>query len=192
MLLNHLIFFGCWALFYTIHSLLASNGFKNKTPLNPRAYRLVYSIFSTLSFGFILLLGASIYSGFVLPPSPATTYFGLMIATFGLFVIKRSFRNYSLRVFLGFKKETSSKLTLKKDKLQSKIRHPLYTGTILLFLGYFIYNPLLVNLISLVALLAYLPFGIRLEEKKLIQQFGDEYLQYKKDTPALFPKIKFS
>lgn len=192
MLVNHLIFFGCWVLFYTIHSLLASNGFKSKIPLNQRAYRLVYSLFSTLSFAFILLLGASIYSGFVLPPNPATTYFGLMIATFGLFVLKRAFRNYGLRVFLGLKKETSSDQTLKKDKLQSKIRHPLYTGTILLFLGYFIYNPLLVNLISLVALLAYLPFGIRLEEKKLIQQFGDEYLQYKKDIPALFPKIKFS
>ena len=192
MLLNHLIFFGCWALFYTIHSLLASNGIKSKVALNPTTYRLIYSLFSTLSFAFILLLGASIYSAFVLPPSPITTYIGLMLATFGLFVIKRSFRNYSLRVFLGLKKESQSDQTLKKDKLQSKIRHPLYTGTILLFLGYFIYNPLLVNLVSLVALLAYLPFGIRLEEKKLIQQFGDEYLQYKKDTPALIPKIKFS
>jgi len=192
MLLNHLIFFGCWALFYTTHSLLASSGFKNKIPLNPTAYRLVYSAFSTLSFAFILLLGASIYSGFILPPSPVTTYLGLMMATFGLFVIKRSFRNYSLLVFLGLKKETASEQTLKKDKLQSKVRHPLYTGTILLFLGYFIYNPLLVNLISFAALLIYLPFGIRLEEKKLIQQFGEEYLQYKKNTPALFPKIKFS
>ena len=192
MLLNHLIFLGCWALFYTIHSLLASNGFKSKVALNPTTYRLIYSLFSTLSFAFILLLGASIYSAFILPPSPITTYIGLMLATFGLFVIKRSFRNYSLQVFLGLKKESQSDQKLKKDKLQSKIRYPLYTGTILLFLGYFIYNPLLVNLVSLVALLAYLPFGIRLEEKKLIQQFGDEYLEYKKSTPALFPKIKFS
>lgn len=190
MLLNHLIFFCCWALFYAIHSLLASTGVKTKISLNQRTYRLAYSTFSILSFTIILLLGASIYSGFVLPPSPITTYVGLMIATFGLFVIKRSFRNYSLRVFLGLKKESPSDQILKKDKLQSKIRHPLYTGTILLFLGYFIYNPLLVNLISLIALLAYLPIGIRLEEKKLIQQFGEEYLRYKEDIPALFPKIK--
>tara|TARA_R100000005_G_C5004045_1_gene213016 strand:- start:1386 stop:1961 length:576 start_codon:yes stop_codon:yes gene_type:complete len=190
MLLNHLIFFSCWVLFYTIHSLLASDSVKSKVPLKQSTYRLIYSGFSILSFAFILLLGASIYSGFVLPPSPATTYVGLMIATFGLFVIKRSFRNYSIRVFLGLRKETQSDRILKKDKLQSKIRHPLYTGTILLFLGYFIYNPLLVNLISLVALITYLPFGIRLEEKKLIQQFGEEYLKYKRDIPALFPKIK--
>ncbi|MGW8121493.1 methyltransferase family protein [Roseivirga echinicomitans] len=191
MLINHLIFFGCWVLFYTAHSLFASNGFKDKVPLSPRTYRLIYSTFSTIAFAFILLLGASIYSAFVLAPNPITTYFGLMLATLGLFVIKRSFRNYNLRVFLGFKKETPSDQSLKKDKLQSKIRHPLYAGTILLFLGYFIYNPLLINLVSLAALIAYLPFGIRLEEKKLIQQFGDEYLQYKKDTPSLFPQIKF-
>lgn len=190
MLIDHLIFFSCWALFYTLHSLFATNKLKDKVRIRPRVYRLIYSIFSTIGLGFILFLGASIYSTFLFPPLPAMLYIGLVLATFGLFVIKRGFRNYSFSVFTGFKKEEKEKQILHKDKLQSKMRHPLYTGTLMLFLGYFIYNPLLINLISLTALIIYLPIGIKLEEKKLIEQFGDEYVQYKRETPALFPKLK--
>ena len=105
-------------------------------------------------------------------------------------MIKRGFRNYSLRVFLGLKKEEASETALKTDKLQGKIRHPFYSGTILIFLGYFIYNPLLVNLISLIALLLYLPIGIYFEEKKLIEIHGKAYLKYKEVVPALPPKFR--
>jgi methanethiol S-methyltransferase len=190
MILNHILFFGCWVVFYFLHSLLLSNMVKAKQPFGSKTYRLIYSIFSTLTFGFTLLLGASIYSGFVLPPSQMTFAIGLLIASFGFFVMKRAFRNYSLRVFLGFKKEEKTDNSLKTDKLQGKIRHPLYSGTILLFFGYFIYNPLLVNLISLVALLIYLPIGIYLEEKKLVEIHGKAYLKYKEEVPALIPKIR--
>ena len=190
MLLNHLIFFSCWILFYALHSLLAANQTKSKIGLKPKTYRLIYSLFSTLGLGFILILGASTYSFFLFPPLPAMLYVGLVLATFGLFVIKRAFRNYSFKVFIGLEQESPENQALKKDSLQSKIRHPLYTGTLMLFLGYFIYNPLLINFLSLVALIIYLPIGIRLEEKKLIEQFGKEYLDYKKSTPALFPRFK--
>lgn len=190
MILNHILFFGCWVVFYSLHSLLLSNKVKAKQPFGPKTYRLIYSIFSTLTFGFTLLLGASIYSGFVLPPNQTTFAIGLLIASLGFFVIKRGFRNYSLRVFLGLKKEDASETALKTDKLQGKIRHPLYSGTILIFLGYFIYNPLLVNLISLIALLIYLPIGIYFEEKKLIEIHGKAYLKYKEEVPALLPKFR--
>jgi protein-S-isoprenylcysteine O-methyltransferase Ste14 len=142
-----------------------------------------------VTFGFILILGASMYSGFVIPPSQVTFSIGLLIASFGFFVIKRAFRNYSFKAFFGFKKEDDKSTALKTDKLQGKIRHPLYTGTILIFFGYFIYNPLLINLLSLIALLLYLPIGIYLEEKKLIAFHGMEYIKYKDKVPALIPKL---
>ena len=37
--------------------------------------------------------------------------------------------------------------------------------------------------------LVYLPIGIRLEEHKLIAQFGEEYRRYRREVPALFPKL---
>ncbi len=185
--MDHLIFFACWVGFYTLHSLLAANKVKKALGLNPKIYRLVYSLFSTFSLGVILLYGASLTSPLFLYPNPISFGLGLLTATYGIFIIKRAFRNYSFREFMGFKKETVAEL--KTTGLQARMRHPLYTGTILLVVGYALFNPLIVNFISLLALSIYLPFGIRYEEKKLIRIFGDQYIEYKNSVPALFPKI---
>lgn len=185
MLITHLMFFGLWAVYYTLHSLLALNSVKAKVPLSPRAYRLLYSAFAGLGLLFILFFGASLESTPIIATSPTTTYLGLILAGTGVLLIKRAFRNYSFRGFLGFKKEDTDKL--QTTGIQSRMRHPLYTGTILLVAGYLIFNPLMVNLVSFVSLMIYLPFGIKLEEKKLIQQFGKAYEKYQKQVPSLFP-----
>lgn len=186
--MDHLIFFGAWMLFYGLHSLLASTYLKSKIGLNPTLYRLIYSLFSMVSLAVVLVLGAVIYSPLIIYPNPVTFGLGLLTAAYGIFIIKRAFRNYSFREFMGFKRESNS--ALKTNGIQSRVRHPLYTGTLLLVLGYVLYNPLLVNFISLLSLLIYLPLGIKWEEKKLIGIFGQEYLDYKNEVPALFPKIR--
>jgi protein-S-isoprenylcysteine O-methyltransferase Ste14 len=135
----------------------------------------------------ILLFGASIYSPLFIPPNPISFGLGMFLAAYGIFIVKRAFRNYGFKEFIGLRKEGEH--ILKISGLQSKIRHPLYTGTLLLVIGYVLFNPLMINLVSLVALLIYLPFGIRFEEKKLIEMFGSEYLNYKKSVPALVPRI---
>lgn len=187
MLIDHLVFFGCWIVYYGLHSVFASSWMKDKLSLNTTVYRFFYSAFSTLGLATILLFGASIYSPLFIPPNPITFGLGLFLAAYGIFIVKRAFRNYGFREFVGFKKE--GKAILKITGLQSKIRHPLYTGTLLLVLGYVLFNPLLVNLISLISVIIYLPFGIHFEERKLIQMFGSEYLDYKKSVPALFPRF---
>jgi protein-S-isoprenylcysteine O-methyltransferase Ste14 len=184
MLTTHLIFFGLWAIYYALHSILALDSIKSSVPFSARVYRLLYSTFAGLGLLFVLFFGASLESAFLIAPGNNTTYIGLILAGAGVLLIKRAFRKYSFRGFLGFKKEES---TLQTTGLQARMRHPLYTGTILLVLGYFIFNPLMVNLVSLVSLLIYLPFGIRLEEKKLIKQFGQAYIKYRQQVPALFP-----
>ncbi len=45
----------------------------------------------------------------------------------------------------------------------------------------------MINLTTLISLFVYLPFGIWLEEKKLIRHFGQAYLDYRQKVPALFP-----
>jgi len=187
MLNDHLIFFACWIAYYALHSALASTWMKSKLSLNATIYRFLFSTFSTLGLMAILLFGASIYSPLFIPSNPISFGLGMFLAAYGIFIVKRAFRNYSFTTFIGLKKEGTP--ALKIDGLQSKIRHPLYTGTLLLVLGYVLFNPLLVNLISLIAVLIYLPFGIHYEEKKLIQLFGSEYMDYKKSVPALVPRF---
>lgn len=189
MWLDHTVLFMSWMVFYALHSLFASDKVKQKLGFSPRAHRLVYNFIALITFGAVLLIGAIIYSPLLILPGSFTFYAGLMIAAFGVFVVKRAFRNYSTMAFLGFKKEDSS--GLKTSGIQSKVRHPLYSGTLLVFLGYFIHNPLLSSFITLLALVVYLPFGIFLEERKLIKQFGQEYLDYKANVPAILPKITF-
>lgn len=185
MLITHLTFFGLWAVYYFLHSFLALNSVKAKVPLSTQAYRLLYSAFSGLGLLFVLFFGASLESSFIIAPSETTTYLGLILAGTGVLLVKRAFRSYSFRGFLGFKKEDDN--TLHTSGLQGRMRHPLYTGTVLLVAGYLIFNPLLVNLVTFASLMIYLPIGIKLEEKKLLNQFGDDYRNYQKQVPALFP-----
>ena len=190
MWLDHLILFLGWLLFYGLHSLMATEKAKSIVPIGPQLYRLFYNAVSLILFFVLLFLGALIPSYLVFAPSGISNYSGLMLAATGLFVIKRAFRNYNFKSFMGLKKNLSD--DLKKDGLQSSIRHPLYTGTLLIVIGYFLFNPQFTSLTILLALTVYLPLGIFWEEKKLIKIYGEEYLKYRQEVPALFPKFKLN
>ncbi len=188
MWLDHTILLLGWGVFYALHSALLLPKVRDSVGVTPRTYRILYNLISLITLGLVLVIGAVISSPLVMVPGPIHFYVGLMMATMGIFIIKRAFRNYSTGVFLGLKPEKDQE-QLVTEGLQKKVRHPLYSGTILIFLGYFIYNPLLSSFVTLLALLIYLPIGIRLEEKKLITRFGQVYIDYKKEVPAIFPSI---
>ena len=190
MLVSHTILFIGWLLCYAIHSIMAGNSLRNKIKLGQQVYRLLYNLIAIISFGAIVLYGVSIDTVLLFPPNQLTFYLGLMLATFGIFIIKRTFRAYSTLKFLGLKKQDSTIEKLKTDGIQAYVRHPLYTGTLLIFIGYALFNPTLANTITLVALLIYLPIGIRSEEKKLLILFGEHYMLYKDNTPALIPSFR--
>ena len=78
---------------------------------------------------------------------------------------------------------------LKINGIHRFVRHPLYTGTILVVWGFFFVFPYLNNLIAVVLLTLYVIVGIRFEEKKLIAEFGEQYNHYMKKVPSLFPNI---
>lgn len=78
---------------------------------------------------------------------------------------------------------------LKITGIHRFVRHPLYTGTIMMVWGFFLLFPYLNNLIAVVLLTLYVIIGMRFEEKKLIAEFGSKYLDYMKKVPALIPRI---
>jgi protein-S-isoprenylcysteine O-methyltransferase Ste14 len=75
------------------------------------------------------------------------------------------------------------------EGLNRYVRHPLYAGTILIVLGLVVFLPTMTNLIVFILILIYTLIGIKLEEKKLVEQFGQEYEDYRKNVPMLIPKI---
>ncbi len=68
------------------------------------------------------------------------------------------------------------------------VRHPQYSGLFLITIGMLIQWPTLITLIMWpVLMIAYYRLALR-EEKAVIEQFGEVYLEYKRRVPAFIPR----
>lgn len=79
---------------------------------------------------------------------------------------------------------------IKKEGFYKYMRHPSYTFALLTFvgLGLFLNNWVSFAVAFIPPFLAF-NYRIKVEEQALIEQFGDEYIQYKKQTRRLIPFI---
>jgi protein-S-isoprenylcysteine O-methyltransferase len=69
------------------------------------------------------------------------------------------------------------------------VRHPIYSGLLLAMLGTAVYFGLLRGLVGTVIGVAAFWMKASLEETFLTEQFGQEYLEYKKSVKALIPSV---
>ena len=179
-----------WGFFYFTHSFFASAKLKRilkvRWEQGFKSYRLLYSIVSTLLFLGIMIQSILIPPQNFLPQKPLLTYLGYMIATFGTILSVRSSKQIRLKEFLGLKSDPKNQKLITSG-LYGKMRHPLYLGLLMIFLGYVLVSAQYTALVHFICLVVYLPFGIYFEEKNLIDQYGDAYLNYQKNVPMLFP-----
>jgi protein-S-isoprenylcysteine O-methyltransferase Ste14 len=84
-----------------------------------------------------------------------------------------------------------SKETEMYGGIYNYIRHPQTLGEFLMFpaLG-FMFNSWFLVVFSLIFIIIYIPIMIHYEEKDLEKRFGEKYVEYKKRTGALFPKLR--
>lgn len=177
-----------------VHSITASLGFKDLLRRTfgggfMRYYRLLYNVFSVISFAPILYLMA------VLPtrslyqiPSPWSY---LMLAGQGLaaLLLLLAVLQTDTLSFVGlrqlFEEEKPGKMI--KSGFYGLMRHPLYTfGLLFLWLS----PSMTVNsLIVYLSLTVYILIGAYFEERKLLREFGQEYADYKAVTPMIIPRI---
>lgn len=179
-----------WTIYFAIHSVLAADRvkifFKNLLHSGFRFYRIVYSLLSTVGLLGLLFLNAIVGGKLVINPQGIVRYLSLMLATFGVIIVSRAFKEHDALSFVGFRQE---EMKFNRSGILNYVRHPIYSGTILIVIGFFLFNPTLATLVSTVCIFVYLPIGIYLEEKKLVQLFGDQYIQYKKEVPSLIPRL---
>jgi len=77
-----------------------------------------------------------------------------------------------------------------KKGIYKYIRHPSYTGSLVSFLGFGLaFSNWLSSIVIFVPILTAFIYRIQVEEKALIQAFGEEYLDYSRATTRLIPKI---
>jgi methanethiol S-methyltransferase len=69
------------------------------------------------------------------------------------------------------------------------VRHPIYSADIVLGWGVFLFWPTIIVFLSIIWLNIILFFWMHLEEKVLIEKFGNDYLEYKKKVPMFLPRI---
>jgi len=120
--------------------------------------------------------------------NPVIQYIGLTMIYVGIVI--RIIAIVSLGQFFTVDVTIRVDHRLKKDGIYKYLRHPSYSGSLLSFigLGLTMNNWISLLLISFSIIIAFI-FRINVEEKVLIEQFGSEYMEYKKVTRGLIPFI---
>lgn len=69
------------------------------------------------------------------------------------------------------------------------VRHPIYTGAILLILGFSLTTLSIASALFWIPVVGFYIWIARYEERILEEEFGEDYLNYKKKVGMLFPRI---
>jgi protein-S-isoprenylcysteine O-methyltransferase Ste14 len=182
-----------WLLFGMLHSVLAANWWKlfmqRRLGDRYKYYHFAYSVFAALTLIGILIFQYAMHSR-LLYVAPLWVKLLLCLPVLaGLLimgvVIKKYF--FSLSGISVFYKNQPPAV-LEQDGLHRYVRHPLYFGTLLFLWSLFFVFPYLNNLLACIVITLYTIVGARLEEKKLIEQFGEQYILYKRQVPMLIPR----
>ncbi len=184
--------------FYASHSWLASKGVKDFVQKHSasffRFYRLFFTLISVLLWSSITWL--FIYKhehNYIFPPQLELNYLGSAFALTGLMIIALSILKYGFADFTGLniftKTESVDNTTpiLNISGMNAFVRHPIYSGIILALLGLVLIIPTQMTLAGVFISIVYLEVGIRLEEKKLENEFGDSYRKYKLKVKKVIP-----
>lgn len=185
-----------YVIFYCIiHSLLADNKI-----LKSFYYLWWYRFFYVLT-SILLLIPLGYF--YLKTDNVAFFSYNIYIKTilwflwfFGLYVGYLASKEYDNQSFLGLRqikkyfsdgiKEGREYFSLKTEGLLGIVRHPYYFASLILLWARPLYlKDILLNTIFTI----YFVLGAKNEERKLILEYGNEYINYKNKVPMLIPKI---
>jgi len=183
-----------WIAFVTLHSVLISIAVtdfaQRRLGRYYRFYRLFYNAMALVTIAPLLWYTARLASSaFFSWKSP---FMGLkwLINLAGIVLFAAALRHYSFLRLLGVRqilevdRPAAAPGRIVSTGVLGLIRHPFYLGALLLFWAQDLDGTrLMVNTI----LTVYVVIGTRLEERKLIREFGDEYIAYQKRVSMFFP-----
>ena len=104
-----------------------------------------------------------------------------------LLVLAAYLAGKGLHIVFGEKRDKPSVI---QKSVFNVVRHPVYLGEILLYLGLFMLNISLAALGIWVATAVFLHYISRHEEKLLLERFGEQYKQYMRRVPMWIPRIR--
>jgi methanethiol S-methyltransferase len=189
-----------WTGYCALHSYLISNGFTTLMNRLLKKYYAFYRLFYILISLFLLIPLINytgqldnriiIFYGHYLDILRYILIYGSLLMFFWAFFFDYdSLSFFGIRQILNFgkNKEVVSSIEIKKSGLLGIMRHPMYLALIIyLWCHTFKIADIVVNIV----LTVYVIIGTILEEKKLVIEFGERYVQYQKEVPMIIPFIK--
>ncbi len=186
--------FGSFTAYAIVHSILASLWAKGKSrallgSLSDRAYRFTYNLFSGISFLPVLWIMTSNPGSTLYRISWPWLLLSIILQLTGAAIILVGMLQTDVWHFLGLQQlvqETpSTESPLITSGLYRYMRHPLYTGGLLLiwFTPQMTTSLLVFNLVATI----YLYVGSIFEERRLAAAFGEGYSNYARQTPRFVP-----
>ncbi len=189
------------AAYGVLHSWLASNQAKGMAArvFGGRAYRRFYRLFFSVT-GILaalpLLIMVALLPDQTLYTIPAPwTYGTLLVQGLALIGLAVGVLQTGALSFIGLRQALAGDtISQAHEKLVTGglyrwVRHPLYTASLLFIwlVPVMTWNTLALNL----GLTAYLLIGSIFEERKLVQQFGQAYEEYRSRTPRIVPGVRW-
>lgn len=172
-----------WGAYWMIASAFAKPVRRRESPAS-RASHVV-----PLALGAALLasrrLAGPVLDARFLPRGPAWFWLGAALVAVGLLF------SAAARMQLGG--NWSGTVTLKQDHTLTRsgpyrvVRHPIYTGMLLAVLGTAVAEGEWRALVAFAAVLAAFLRKVRIEERFMLEAFGEEYAGYQREVPALVP-----
>ena len=180
-----------------IHSMLASMGFKDflRRMLGDgfmKSYRFLYNIFAVISFAPVLFLMQLLPDKTIYQVSSPWSYLMRAGQLMSVLLLFAAVLQTDVLAFVGLRQliEDEKKGALVINGLYRFVRHPLYTFSLLIL---WLSPSVTLDTFTVFAVLTiYVLIGIVFEERKLLREFGQEYADYKSDTPMLIPGVKLS
>jgi len=188
--------FSLCALFGLQHSIMARPAFKQwwtkiiPEPMERSTYVLFTSMALIIMFIFWQPMGGILWSvenqtlNIILYSIFATGWLLVLVSTF----VINHFDLFGLRqVWLNFRQKPYSPLKFQVHSLYKVVRHPIYLGMVLALWSAPIMS--VSRLVLALLLTGYIFIGISYEERDLKTVFGDNYRDYMKIVPKLFPRL---
>lgn len=180
-----------WILYGVVHSVLAHKKFKQaaEKKMGPRFrfYRIFYVVFAFITMVGILIYQLTITPVLLFRESTALSLAGIFVSASGLVLMLVCIRKYFMSLSglksLFFEQHRHELIVTGVHRF---VRHPLYLGTFIFIWGLLLIFPHLSLLIMNTVITVYTVIGMNLEEEKLVDEFGKDYLEYKKRVGALW------
>ena len=115
----------------------------------------------------------------------------LVFFALGMIVVRRALMifgiDYMGLIYIYYPEDS----TIQDHEIYSVLRHPTYHSLMLFLIGSIFFRFSIYSIIYFLIFLIGINLHIKLvEERELIQRFGEDYIKYRESVPALFVRVK--